>query len=91
MFGLIKTAARLSVFLSMYTIIFAHIAGLIPNIVSSFTIQGMPVAVSMALLCAIRTLNWLFGSTLVNVALWVWLVLPPVKLGMYFTNKIFHM
>lgn len=91
MYGLIKTTIRVGLFLNMYSIIFAQIAGFIPEIVSAFTLGGLPLSVSMAVLCAVQTLNWLFGSHLVNLAFIFWLALPPVKLGIYFINKAYHM
>lgn len=92
MFGLIKTTIRLAIFTSIYAIIFAHIAGWTPDIITAFATRGdMPAAVSTSLLCTVQTLNWLFGSSLVNLAIYIWLFTPPVKLGIYFLNKASHM
>lgn len=92
MFGLIKTTIRLGIFTSIYTIIFANIAGWIPDIMIALASRGdMPLAVSTSLLCSVQTLNWLFGSNFVNLAIYIWLFLPPVKLGIYFLNKASHM
>lgn len=92
MYGLIKTGIRLTIFSSIYAGIIANILGWVPLIATSIASLGdMPVAVASSVLCASQTLNWLFGKDLVDIAMYIWLFLPPVKLLYYFYNKAAHM
>lgn len=88
MVSLIKSAVRLSSLIAMYIIAIGYISDWIPEILKFLSINGVPASILTIILCAISTLNWIFTPEIINIALIIWLLLPPVKLTLYFMHKV---
>lgn len=88
MYGLIKTVIRLATFVAMYTIALSYLLDWMPQIAEFFTVNGVPPVIITVLMCTISTLNWLFTPALIKIALTIWLILPSVKLSLYFSHKV---
>lgn len=88
MFGLIKSIVKLGILVSSYTIIIPYLLEWGPAFAEFFIINGLPPVVLSVITCTVATLNWIFSPTIVNIAIVIWLLIPPIKLTIYFMHKV---
>lgn len=91
MFGLIKSTIRIGILISMYAIAIPYVLEWIPQIVEFFTVTGVPPIVMTVVMCTISTLNWIFTPAIVKIGITIWLLIPPIKLTIYFMHKVSQM
>lgn len=71
-----------------YTMIFSGLAGRIPALIAwCVSVFDFMEYVIPFITAAVGTCRWLIGNYGFNFALWAWLMLPAVKLSIYFSHK----
>lgn len=90
MFSLLSSAVKLAWLITSYSTILIHLArmsGFITGVLFKLFDTGIPYEVSMVLWSTVSTLNWIFHPRIVELAMFIWLALPAVRLTLYITRK----
>lgn len=87
MIGLIKSGIRLAYLLASYAIAITWIMDWGNVVAQQFVVAGTPPEIITVIGCAVSTLNWIFGNTIIDIALTIWLLIPPLRLTMYLGHK----
>lgn len=87
MFGLIKSSLRLAFMVTTYAAIVIHLAGWATAVVPFILVSGVSELVLTSIICAASTLGWIFTPELVEIAVFIWLLLPMIKLAFYLGHK----
>lgn len=90
MVAIIKAAVKLGWLMGTYSFILIHLTGLIPIVVLSLPDVAASSVILHCLGAAVGTLSWLFGSGVVKAFMFIWLLLPFVKVGLYVNYKFTH-
>lgn len=88
MIGLIKSGIRLTFLIASYAIVISWLTPWGNTIAQEFVLNGVPPEIITVIGCTVSTLNWIFGNTIIDIALTIWLLIPPVKLTLYFGHKV---
>lgn len=78
---------RLASLVLSYNLIFATLGSYLPEIVVSLTHIPYWDTIVKFLVAAVSTIRWIIGPPLFNFAMIAWLLLPGIKLIIYFNHK----
>lgn len=70
-----------------YAAIIIHLAGWATAVVPFMLVNGISELVLTCIICAASTLGWIFTPELVEIAVFIWLLLPMIKLTFYLGHK----
>lgn len=87
---IIKTAIKVAWFNTSYVLIIGNMLGILPTFLSALPAVDTSLVITSIIGGVIGTLNWLFTPGIVKMAMYLWLAVPFIKLGMYISYKVTH-